>query len=86
MLLLQGCGRFQTVSCFQTVVGILAGGITQRGPESYWDLEAFLYLQALVCMMCALGGEWGMCLKIQNAKSKTMKFLILNLEFPTLLG
>jgi hypothetical protein len=36
--------------------------------------------------MFAFGGEWGMGLKIQNAKSKTMKFLILNLEFPTLLG
>jgi hypothetical protein len=36
--------------------------------------------------MFAFGGEWGMGLKIQNAKSKTMKFLILNLDFPTLLG
>jgi len=34
--------------------------------------------------MFAFGGEWGTGLKIQNAKSKTMKFLILNLEFPTL--
>ena len=76
MLLLQGCGRFQTVSCFQTVVGILAGGITQRGPESYWDLEAFLYLQALVCMMCALGGEWECASKfrMQNPKLRIFNF------------